>query len=261
MGVFADHQPSVVEVETTTYCNRRCTYCPNSIFDRGMRANETRMDVALWEQICDDLGRNDFVGQFSPLRYGEPLADERLPDLLAYARQAMPRARIAVYSNGDFLTPHLWERMEPSIDQMVITQHGDTMPAGLRALLPHPLIRYRIRAVIEARASNRAGTLTHIPAVLRRSCGVVMTEMHVDAHGDLMLCCEDYLGTRTFGTIRGRTLDEIWSDPDRLAVHRDNIAGRLALPACKGCGYLGRIHAEAVAGDTEPGTRTGKAGR
>lgn len=245
MGVFTDHQPGVVEVETTTYCNRRCTYCPNSIFDRGLRANETQMPVGLWNQIVDDLGAQNFVGQFSPHRYGEPLADERLPELLAHARAAMPHARIAIYSNGDFLTPHLWDRLSPSVDQLIITQHGDVMPAGLRSLLPHPRIRYRTRATIEARASNRAGTLTHIPVTLRRSCGVVMSELHIDAHGDLMLCCEDYLGKRTFGNIRGRTLDEIWSDPDRLAVHRGAVRGEFALDACRSCGYFGAAHAEA----------------
>lgn len=255
MGIFADHQPSVVEVETTTYCNRRCTYCPNSIFDRGARHAEVRMDEGLWRQIVDDLGAQCFVGQFSPHRYGEPLADDRLPDLLAYARQAMPLARIAVYSNGDFLTPHLLGRLDPSIDQMVITQHGDVMPAGVKAVLPHPKIRYRTRDLILARASNRAGTLTHIPVTPRRSCGVVMSELHIDAHGSLMLCCEDYLGRKTFGNVRGRTLDEVWSDPDRLSVHRAAIAGDLALPACRGCGYFGAVHAEAQAAGPGPRLR------
>jgi 2-deoxy-scyllo-inosamine dehydrogenase (SAM-dependent) len=76
-----------------------------------------------------------------------------------------------------------------------------------------------------------------------------MSELHIDAHGDLMLCCEDYLGKRTFGNVRGHTLDEVWSDPDRLTVHRAAIRGDFALDACRGCGYYGAAHADAQADD------------
>lgn len=244
MGVFTDHQPMFVEIETTTYCNRRCSYCPNSIYDRGSRANEVYMETELFRKIVTDLGSNYFCMQFSPHRYGEPLADPRMPDLLEFAREAMPLARIALYTNGDFLTPELFERLNRSVSHFNITQHGDTMPPGVAKILDaaggrHPKIRYKTKDQVMLNASNRAG-LIPMSFEQRQACGVVMNELHISAHGELMLCCEDYLGRKVFGNIRDMTIEEAWSMPERMQVHRANVRGQFPLDQCRTCGY-GRI--------------------
>ena len=241
MGMFSDHQPMFVEVETTTYCNRRCSYCPNSIFDRGLRRNEVLMPDDLFEKIVRDLGRNNFCNQFSPHNYGEPLADKRMPDLLELARDAMPLARIALYTNGDFLTAALFDRLEASVDHFVITQHGDKMPPGVAEVFrrygeTHPKIRYKTAQHIERSASNRGG-LIPMEYRQRKACGVVMQELHVNAHGQLILCCEDFLARKVFGSMQDLTIEEAWSSPERLAVHRGNIRGEFVLPGCRTCGY------------------------
>jgi MoaA/NifB/PqqE/SkfB family radical SAM enzyme len=241
VSTFSDHQPMFVEVETTTYCNRRCSYCPNSIFDRGLRRNEVRMPTELFRSIVEQLGALHFCNQFSPHNYGEPLADPRMPDLLRTARTAMPAARIALYTNGDYLTPDLFDEIEPHVDHFVITQHGERMPPGVRALFDRdgpelPKVRYKTAQQIRANASNRGG-LIPIEAVRRRACGVVMNELHINAHGQLLLCCEDYLARKTFGNVRDLSIEEAWALPERLEVHRGNIRGDLALPGCATCGY------------------------
>jgi len=241
MGMFSDHQPRFVEVETTTYCNRRCSYCPNSIFDRGLRKNEVLMPDELFHKIVRDLGQNNFCNQFSPHNYGEPLADKRMPDLLEIARAEMPLARIAIYTNGDFLTPELFDRLDESVDHFVITQHGEKMPPGVAAIFDraggtHPKIRYKTAAQIELNASNRAG-LIPMEFNQRKACGVVMQELHINAHGQLILCCEDFLARKVFGNMADLTIEEAWSSPERLAVHRSNVKGEFVLPGCATCGY------------------------
>jgi radical SAM protein with 4Fe4S-binding SPASM domain len=241
MSTFADHQPMFVEVETTTFCNRRCDYCPNSIFERGFRRNEVRMPEELFRKIVQDLGQNSFCNQFSPHNYGEPLSDERMPKLLEMARTAMPAARIAVYTNGDYLTPRLFASLLDFVDIFVVTQHGDRMPHGVAQILEsaggsHPKIRYKTHQQIRLNASNRGG-LIPIQAKLRKACGVVMNELHINAHGQLILCCEDYLAQKVFGNIADMTIEEAWTMPERLATHRANIRGEFALEQCKTCGF------------------------
>lgn len=241
MTSFSDHQPMFVEVETTTYCNRRCVYCPNSVFDRGLHENEVLMPVELFEKIVRDLGANHFCNQFSPHNYGEPLADKRMPDLLEMAREAMPLARIALYTNGDFLTVDLFDRLEPSVDAFIITQHGEKTPRGVTSILArsggaHPKVRQKTAHQIKLNASNRAG-LIPIKTAQRKACGVVMNELHINAHGQLILCCEDYLARKVFGSIAEMTIEEAWTSPERLAVHRANIRGEFTLPQCRTCGY------------------------
>lgn len=244
MGTFTDHQPMFVEVETTTYCNRRCTYCPNSIFDRGTRENEFLMAEELFTKIVADLGDNNFVNQFSPHNYGEPLADARMPRLLEIAREAMPLARIALYTNGDFLNLDLFHQLQRSVDWFVITQHGEKMPRGVAQIFEYynnhpPNTRYKTAEMIRDNASNRAG-LIPIEFKQRRSCGVVMNELHINAHGQLILCCEDYFARKVFGNLAEMSIEEAWSMPERLRVHRRNVEGQFSLPQCKTCGY-GRV--------------------
>ncbi|PBC66217.1 2-deoxy-scyllo-inosamine dehydrogenase (SAM-dependent) [Streptomyces sp. TLI_235] len=244
MGVFADHQPMFVEVETTTYCNRRCEYCPNSIFDRGLRANEVRMPVDLFAKIVSDLGRNNFCNQFSPHNYGEPLADPRMPELLKLARAEMPLARIALYTNGDFLTLDMFHELQASVDAFIVTQHGEKMPPGVRAILDEydgspPNFRYKTAQQIKSNASNRAG-LIPLQVKRRKSCGVVMNELHINAHGKLILCCEDYLARKVFGNIRDMSVEEAWTLPERMRVHRENVRGEFSLDQCRSCGF-GRL--------------------
>jgi sulfatase maturation enzyme AslB (radical SAM superfamily) len=43
------------DIETITTCNRRCSYCPNSIFERSLPKNEKLMDKELFEKIIDEL--------------------------------------------------------------------------------------------------------------------------------------------------------------------------------------------------------------
>ena len=44
---------SIVSIETSTACNRRCPYCPNSIFERGLIKNERILETGIYHKIID----------------------------------------------------------------------------------------------------------------------------------------------------------------------------------------------------------------
>jgi hypothetical protein len=71
-----------------------------------------------------------------------------MPHLLAIAREEMPLARITLYTNGDYLNLDLFYELSRSVDAFVITQHGESMPGGVKAIFDHydghpPKTRYR----------------------------------------------------------------------------------------------------------------------
>ena len=57
-----------ITIETTTYCNRRCSYCPNSVFERSSKKNTQLMNPALFRKIIDDLAEVGFKGQLDRTR-------------------------------------------------------------------------------------------------------------------------------------------------------------------------------------------------
>lgn len=74
---------AALDIETTSKCNIKCPYCLAAFYDRG----NNYMDKKLFKKIIDELTSIPYKGRLSPHFYGEPLLDERLPKLLAYARK------------------------------------------------------------------------------------------------------------------------------------------------------------------------------
>lgn len=93
--------PGFIEVELGSFCNRRCGWCPNAFSERGQRRNE--MADATWAALLDDLHRARFAGWFAFHNYNEPLADPRLLERVEQARARLPKAKLELHTNGDFL--------------------------------------------------------------------------------------------------------------------------------------------------------------
>jgi MoaA/NifB/PqqE/SkfB family radical SAM enzyme len=96
----------MVEIETFTYCNRRCWFCPNaSLPQRQDKAGNQYMDRALYKRILDDLESIGYRGNVQFGRYNEPLAErDVILDRITMAREWLPRAWLYTHTNGDFLT-------------------------------------------------------------------------------------------------------------------------------------------------------------
>ena len=91
-----------IEIEIGSYCNRRCSFCPNSFIDR---ISEKRlMDDALFESIVGQLGALAWRGFLRFHRYNEPLADrDYVLRRLEACRTLAPSASVLIQTNGDYL--------------------------------------------------------------------------------------------------------------------------------------------------------------
>lgn len=108
LGLFQRHV-ALIEVETTSYCNRTCSFCPNSFIDR--RSEKQLMPEACWQTILADIRAVDFTGSFHWSRYSEPTSEERIVERIAQVRRAAPKCSIGIDSNGDYLDAEYIERL------------------------------------------------------------------------------------------------------------------------------------------------------
>jgi len=99
----------LVEVEPHAYCNRTCSFCPNSIIDR-LTVTE-HFDSALYDRLLGDLASIDYDRILRLARYSEPLAHDHIFEMVARARRRLPRAVIDIVTNGDYLTPRALARL------------------------------------------------------------------------------------------------------------------------------------------------------
>lgn len=106
--LFRDHV-ELIEIETNSYCNRTCAFCPNVSIDRRSERNPMPDDT--WQAILTGLRELDFAGTIVWSRYAEALAQKDIVDRVRAVHEAAPKARLAMNSNGDYLTPTLLEEL------------------------------------------------------------------------------------------------------------------------------------------------------
>lgn len=109
MELFTRHVEQV-EFETTSYCNRTCSFCPNSFIDR--LSEQLAMPEPTWQAILDGLHEMEYSGAVIWSRYSEPLSERRIVERIREVREAAPRALIGIYSNGDYLDADYLRELE-----------------------------------------------------------------------------------------------------------------------------------------------------
>jgi hypothetical protein len=210
-----------IEVETHSYCNRRCDYCPNVIGDR--LGPNVRMKPEIYQKLLAGLGEVGFSGAFVLNSYNEPLYDRQILERIAEARAALPKARLMIYTNGDYLTPgYVDELAAAGLSYMHVSIHlkqGDTyteayvlnriaeiahrtgLQARFEAVVPAshiiarfdtPLLHVETRALNFAKHGNdRGGLLPDLsPKVVRTApCSFVFNHFHIGFSGNVVPCC------------------------------------------------------------------------
>jgi len=232
-----------LNVETTTQCNRRCDYCPNSVFDRGLAKNERLFPWELWKKLVDELADYDWRGRLSPHSYGEPLVDSRLADFISYAHARLPKAALTVWTNGDFLDDESYTQLSAAgISAFHITLHGGRPSAKLTSLLeavgggrPGAARLFARGALDDVPNFNRGGLVRPKRVNFTPRCWFPDSPVVVNVEGDVVLCCNDYHGTNVFGNVREGRLLDIWKRPSFRSLRDEIRAGEFRRPICRAC--------------------------
>jgi len=263
-----------VEIETFTYCNRRCRFCANSYIDR--RSENRHMDEALYLRILRDLAAVDYDQAITFSRYNEPLADRVILDHIREARRLLPKACLSAHSNGDYLDAAYLESLraaglnrlrvqvylgneERFDDDRILRQ----MARRLKKLgLPYNMTaafkgtRYMAQLVCEGMevtldarnfgvlGVDRGQTVLMPQSFERRSpCLVVFQHLCIDCDGTVVPCCNirsdeprhaPYVIDRL---ARRRSLFEAFADSPLVEWRRGLLTFGLKRQPCNSCSY------------------------
>ena len=89
-----------VLVETRTDCNNNCPFCPHAF-------NKKPLGIMTWEcyiTIIDQLVSIGYNGRVALMLSNEPLLEDRLEDMIKYAKSKSQRLFIDITTNGRLLT-------------------------------------------------------------------------------------------------------------------------------------------------------------
>lgn len=106
-----------LQIETTTFCNATCWFCPNHLVPKE------HMELDLIYKIIDDT--RDMGVTYRPFGLGEPLVDTRLPDIARYIKED-PTAKVELNSNGEPMTLKTERKIAPFVDIMRFSVDGFT---------------------------------------------------------------------------------------------------------------------------------------
>jgi hypothetical protein len=187
--------------------------------DTRQKLTEDKM-VELGIEVYQKHGFTGYVGAHY---YNEPLLYRDLI-LRTYAKikAACPQARFVLWSNGSLITPEKFEDLA-IFDKIVITDYDKTDFSFLK-----PMCKDLYMAPVAF--DNRRDVKE---VVSRQRCVRPFTELIVDCHGNVHICCVDWQGKATPGNVFNEPFTVIL---DRFREIRNRVAGpQMAEDAPKAC--------------------------
>ncbi|MGE4232303.1 MAG: radical SAM/SPASM domain-containing protein [Bacteriovoracia bacterium] len=122
--------PYSAHIDIASLCNFRCTFCFQSdkqaLKEKGVK--QGFMDINLFKKIVDDLKL--FPRKLKKVKignHGEPTLHKKLPEMVAYLRDADVAETIELFTNGALLKPSLnLALVEAGLQRMNISVEGMT---------------------------------------------------------------------------------------------------------------------------------------
>ena len=274
-----DQKPSLaglryVEAETSRYCNRKCSWCPNG--HTGEREVQQLMSWPLLGKVAAELGEAGFAGFLALHNYNEPLANPRLDQELELLHGTVPDARLAIYTNGDLLKrDRLLSLLAAGVKYVRVTRYphrAEVIPTerALRKWLAQAGVEdafdWRIEPVRQGLAArwedkaagtlvevirpevstynNRGGSATVPVAAPERTqpCQMTSTSLSIDYRGIVKMCCNvipDSVPDHqryAVGSVADMSLAELWDNRVMQEWRRlHGDADWTRSPACSSC--------------------------
>ena len=209
-----------VVVEIFSFCNRKCSFCPNSFIDRQGVNKIMANDV--FTHILRQLQELDFCASLFYSNYNEPLADRIILKRIAESRTMLPKACLGLNTNGDYLTPDYLKELEvagltllklqaylesgivfsPQAAAEAVEKQARKTGVDCRWAAPATLDiammtgrLNNLEIIIYCRNFDRNGTdrggLVDINAEYSRisPCTVPFTDLYIEYNGNMVPCC------------------------------------------------------------------------
>lgn len=232
-----------VEIEINHACNRKCSYCPNSIMQRKSKG---MMSLDLFQVIIDNLVDINFNGRLSFDFYNEPTLHPQLDNFVKLVKQRLPDVSVHLYSNGTLINHEKFTSLKNvGVDFFIITQHEEDINSAAYAfadvystLSEDSKSSVKFRQHKQINLSNRGGILKHISTenLNLTKCSLPSHMLTITVSGNVLACFEDYEENLTFGNLTKEKLIDIWHKPEYTSFRDELNKGlRHRYKPCKEC--------------------------
>lgn len=256
---------TTIAVEIGSACNRRCKFCPVSVYKRP----DELMDSGTFDAIASELAGLKYKGRVELYIYNEPMKHKKhLEKCVAKLRLSNPGATLMVSTNGDYMKTVgdlLW-LYEIGIQQVVLNAYtarryplfkgwqsdlqnrfNNSVSENVYQRISQNQIALKVYDKSDAvefgtgvhALQNRAGAIPDfLPATskpVERMCVKPFRLLNINWNGQAMICCNDYYGDVPAGQVPEQTLREIWFGKVFTLYRRRLLNKDRSLPLCRTC--------------------------
>lgn len=235
---------SAIEIEINHNCNRSCSYCPNSLFEREEKGE---ISLDLYKRLMKQLKEFGFKGRVSYDFYNEPLLCSNLDTIVKMTREHLKDVNIELYTNGTLLTKErICSLIEYGVSNFIVTKHEgidrylfDDVYKNLDFETQEKIFYRKYQDVI---LTNRGGLLENVGEAVESAllpCYVPSSVVSVTVLGNVLPCFEDYHQVNVMGNISENHIMDIWNC-DRYREFRDMLkkCQRHKYQTCNKCNRL-----------------------
>lgn len=223
----------LVEVEIFNFCNRTCSFCPNSFIDRLSEFKP--MSEGIFLKLIDNLAERNYNKVISFSRYNEPFSyRDLLEKRIAQIRERLD-VKLVTNTNGDY------DYSGIDIDEITVMDYDGKWSddeCGVEEVDGRIVRKMKLK---EVNVGNRAGALVQIKKKYVRDfpCYEPTHFVGVDYTGDIVPCCNirhDVEKHKPFvlGNLRDNTLWEVL-ESDKATSFRNAVANMEFPSVCLGC--------------------------
>ena len=256
---------AVVNFETSTYCNRKCLYCPVSV--QGARQQRLMADD-VFEKTIHELQNIEYRGIISISLYNEPLADKSILRRIEGVRKALPWCYIRMNSNGDYMNrEYLDQIIEAGGKEILITLHMNQGESYTDAASENKIKDFFARLQMDYTISHkkeghnitvdrnyhglrllvvtnnwqtdgndRGGIVKTLSTEARTApCASPFREVVMDIDGNFRRCCNMYVSSPAMANIMQTSMLDFFFSDEMYQIRRELLGfGEKAAP-CKTC--------------------------
>ena len=229
-----------INVETTDGCNRKCSFCPNSLIDKPAEF----MPLDIYTDILRQLAEGGYEGRLHLYQRGEPLLDERLVEWTAMARKALPKCHLYISTNGDFLTRrNVHQLLHAGMDEIEVSHYDGLRMDMVRdtSHLDGKVFHYDKKLSDPKGHWFNRGGLVDVPPAMKMDnnfCWWIFRKAAISCRGDYVLCCADWFPGK-FGNVKDKTIAELWDGPSVWEYRMAHTGGKArSMPMCDKCNML-----------------------
>lgn len=252
--------PNFIEIETSTYCNRRCGFCPNSVYDRGTK--QKLIDDGLFKKIVIELGCVGYKGTSALHNYNEPLFDPFLYEHLETLAENIPDSKRMILTNGDILTREKLTKLDAHGANLVRIALYSSNQSPIEAIITHakslglnaqPIITDE--GVVSKLKFNNMDVSYLVPnrdlftnrgGLLKKrdfsdDCYLPLVSSAIDVEGNMKICCEVYPAYeihRRFGIVgnlKDKTFLDLWFSVEYNQLRAELLKHDRKNEICRSC--------------------------